>query len=423
MAPLEISAALDAGRCVSALDNIASALSYRADDISSHGPSLAEGACGIAVFFEYLSRSGLFPAYDGLAETFLDSAIQWASSQPLPPDLYGGIFGLAWTIWHLAGLGASYASEIDTSPLRDGLRSVVSQSPPYERYDLVRGLVGFGAAAIEDVEGGSEAHRTISAAAERLVESAISTGTGLTWETDSSTLPASTRALVPQVHSNLGLAHGAPGVLVALAAASALGNARALEALYPTAEWILTCDLGMEEGHFPLFWPPGERRSLARSAWCYGDPGVASSFYVAGQYSNNQALRETGVRIAATAARRLGPSAGVLDAGLCHGSAGLAHIFRRWFEWTGDERFANAARYWYRTTLDYERPGTGIGGFTALKEGTDHAHVGLLTGAAGVGLALLGVVCDLDPAWDRFLLLSHRQLLWRGSSHTDAESG
>lgn len=423
-APLGILAAADVDRSISALDNIASALSRRVDDILSHGPSLAAGACGIAVFFEYLSRSGLLPSYDGLAQGFLDTAVESASSQPLPLDLYGGIFGLAWTIWHLAGTGASYASEIDTSLLRDGLRSVVSQSPPFEQHDLMRGLVGFGAAAIEDVEGALEAHHTISIVAERLIESATPSGTGLTWETDASMLPAISRTIFPPVHVNLGLAHGVPGVLVALAAASAVGNTRALESVHPTAEWILTCDLGMEEGHFPVFWPPDDRRSLARSAWCYGDPGVASSFYVAGQYSNNQALREIGMRIAATAAHRLGPSARVFDAGLCHGSAGLAHIFRRWFEWTGDERFAKAALHWYRTTLDYQRPGMGIGGFTAQMDESHHAsHVGLLTGAAGVGLALLASVADQDPAWDRLLLLSHRQFCGERSSHADADSG
>jgi hypothetical protein len=100
-----------------------------------------------------------------------------------------------------------------------------------------------------------------------------------------------------------------------------------------------------------------------------------------------------------------------VDAGLCHGAAGLAHLFNRMFQATGDPALGEAARGWYARTLDARRPGRGIGGIAARVSESDGgsrwvADPGLLTGAAGVALALLAGVSSVDPAWDRLLLVS-----------------
>ena len=85
---------------------------------------------------------------------------------------------------------------------------------------------------------------------------------------------------------------------------------------------------------------------------------------------------------------------------------------------------ADAARLWIERTLDYQREGRemgrGIAGFPAYRpdgapedraEGEAPKFVwdddpGFLTGAAGVGLALLAATSDVEPAWDRVLAIS-----------------
>ena len=47
----------------------------------------------------------------------------------------------------------------------------------------------------------------------------------------------------------------------------------------------------------------------------------------------------------------------------CHGHAGRAHLFDRLYQASGDELFADTARYWLRQTLDLRRAGQGFGGF------------------------------------------------------------
>jgi hypothetical protein len=101
----------------------------------------------------------------------------------------------------------------------------------------------------------------------------------------------------------------------------------------------------------------------------------------------------------------------VRDAGLCHGSAGVAHIFHRLLHATGEDLFENASRRWYRLTLNRRRPARPVAGFPAWS--TDDAgriawrpDPGVLEGAAGVALTLLSATTPLEPAWDRALLLS-----------------
>jgi len=61
-----------------------------------------------------------------------------------------------------------------------------------------------------------------------------------------------------------------------------------------------------------------------------------------------------------------------------------------------------------RRTLSMRRPGEGVAGFLAWDswKGGWAAERGFLTGAAGVGLALLGAVTAVEPAWEGVLLTS-----------------
>ena len=119
-----------------------------------------------------------------------------------------------------------------------------------------------------------------------------------------------------------------------------------------------------------------------------------------------------------SAARRPEDLAGVVDAGLCHGSGGLLQIFNRLYQTTGDDLCRQAALKWLEATLEYREPGNWIGGFWSMDTlpeswktpGTPtlvkSAVPGFLTGAAGVGLALLAASTPIEPRWDRALMMT-----------------
>jgi hypothetical protein len=128
----------------------------------------------------------------------------------------------------------------------------------------------------------------------------------------------------------------------------------------------------------------------ARSAWCYGDPGVAVALLLAARDVGEPAWEAVATALAMGAANRPPDQSGVVDAGLCHGSAGLAHLFNRMYQMTSEPVLADAARFWVERTL--EEP--------ACK------GPGLLEGAAGVALALEAASTTAEPVWDQILLVS-----------------
>ncbi|MFY9825330.1 MAG: lanthionine synthetase LanC family protein, partial [Thermoanaerobaculia bacterium] len=123
------------------------------------------------------------------------------------------------------------------------------------------------------------------------------------------------------------------------------------------------------------------------------------------------------LEVALSAAERPEPGTGIRDAGLCHGAGGLGHLFNRMYHFTGEKRLADAARFWFQRTLGYRQQGQGVGGFRSWGVIGDEPDVlgwrddaGFLEGTAGIGLALLGAVSDVEPAWDRVLAVSVRMV-------------
>jgi hypothetical protein len=241
---------------------------------------------------------------------------------------------------------------------------------------------------------------------DRLAETAESQGEGTTWWTDPAWLPAETRAEFPRGYYNLGLAHGVPGVIGLLGQVCAAGLAqdKARPLLDGAVRWLLEQD---GPGGFGYWISPGAPRDRARLAWCYGDPGIAAALLGAARDVAEPDWVAAALAIARRAADRPYAEAGIQDAALCHGCAGLGHLFNRMAQATDEPELMHAARAWFERTLAMRRPGRGIGGYEAWQaDAAWSADPGLLNGAAGIALALLAAISPIEPAWDRMLLVS-----------------
>src|SRR5262249_38984636 len=155
---------------------------------------------------------------------------------------------------------------------------------------------------------------------------------------------------------------------------------------------------------------PEEVDQPARLAWCYGDPGVAAALLSAARCTGEPAWEREALAIARRAAQRPSDQAGVVDGGLCPGRARLGHPFNPLYQTNGDPLLGQAARSWFERTVEMRQPGRGIGGYEARTTGDDSSSIwraesGLLTGAAGIALALLAATTAVEPAWDRMLLV------------------
>jgi lantibiotic biosynthesis protein len=279
----------------------------------------------------------------------------------------------------------------------------------------VGGLVGYGIYALEHPcrKFGGE---MIAQVMRHLTDCSTKIVDGITWKTPPRLLPPHQRELFPNGYHNLGLAHGIAGIVGLLSrcieADFHADQAKLLLSL--TIRWLLEVRQSVEAReqssgnnfYFPDWLESKGSRPLA---WCYGDLGMSVVLCRAGQACGIPKWRELALLIARDCADRKGLKSAVVDMGLCHGSAGAALIFLRLWQHTGEETFADACRYWVSRTLEMRKPEFkySAGVFSLEGIGDNRSQVekgGYMTGAAGVGLALLACMTNCTARWDAPML-------------------
>ncbi|UUU40176.1 lanthionine synthetase C family protein [Streptomyces sp. NBC_00162] len=139
----------------------------------------------------------------------------------------------------------------------------------------------------------------------------------------------------PHGYINLGLAHGIPGPLAALSLAWRAGYRRpGLREAIGNGIALLS-SAAVEDG-FGIDWPSGiamdpegrrtQARHPARTAWCYGAPGIAAALLIAADALEDEELRAYAVAAFEAALRRSEEHIHTLSPTICHGLAGLLAI-------------------------------------------------------------------------------------------------
>jgi class I lanthipeptide synthase len=403
-----------AQQALQAVDAITESIPSITAPTSERDHSLANGQAGLALLYTWLARTRRMPQADVLAWLYLDQAIDAVSTQTMDASLYGGFPGVAWAaelVDHLLDPDAEDRNEaVDDALLRLLSRANLWPAP----HDLVVGVTGLGVYALQRCPR-PVAIECLHRVVERLHERAQQDQHGLYWWTPPEGLlhPESRRAY-PSGRADLGVAHGVAGAIALLGGICGVGveeeTARSL--LEGAVSWLLAQSVATEVGPtFPVWLAPGFQPSPARCAWCYGDPGIAAALLVAARGVGAGGWEQAAVALACRAAERPPERTGVVDASFCHGTAGLAHIYNRMYQATGEPKLGRAAVYWLERTLDFYRLARGNGG-SWVQASKDRAEagpwtgIGLLEGAAGVALVLLAATTSVEPAWDRMFLVS-----------------
>ena len=358
-----------------------------ADPGHAIGPGLNRGLAGLALFFAYYERALGDAGAGELAGRYLERAIAELAERPLPSSgLYHGFTGVAWVVEHLTGGEADGEEEDVNEEIDAALLAILRRAPWRGEFDLLGGLVGWGVYALERLP------RPVAAAmlpliVDRLGECAERRDRGVVWRDPGNAAREPDR----------GMAHGAAGVIALLARMFREGAAgpAAASLLDEAVEGVLG---RRAEGE------PGEL------AWCAGDAGLSVALLAAAGACGRDDWKDAAGSLAAASAARCSEDAEGFDPALCHGTAGLSHLFHRLYHATDDPALLAAARRWMEHTLARWRPGEGIGGYRCLGRRADGgigwiADPAFLGGAAGIGLALLAAISPVEPAWDRLLLV------------------
>jgi lantibiotic biosynthesis protein len=377
--------------------------------------TLANGAPGQAIFHAYWGRAASDSAHLARAEEMLDQTVDGVSSVPAPAALYRGLTGIGWVVEHLRGGLRRLDADETNEEIDDLLGELLLRSPWPDEFDLVDGLIGFGVYALERLPHPA-AVVCLERIVDRLAETAVTQPEGLAWWTDPIWFlrEGMSREELPKGYYDLGSAHGNAGVIACLGRICAAGVAveKARPLLDGAVEWLLAQRLQDAAAYFPYIVAPHVTPQASGQGWCRGDLGIAANLLWAARCVNEPEWERVALTVACHEAERSFSPTGteVSTPGLCHGAAGLGHLFNRLYQATHEVQLAQAARHWFQKTLDMRRPGCGIGGYTAWwgpgEPPSGPGESGVMTGAAGIALALLAACTTIEPNWDRMFLVS-----------------
>jgi lantibiotic biosynthesis protein len=281
---------------------------------------------------------------------------------------------------------------------------------PWPVYDAINGLAGIGRVLLAAHTAGHNTAEPGLLATLRTLTAMIDTqhGSRPGWW-----LPASEHSSAMVVHpsgaATTGMAHGIAGPVALLATAhaaewSVTGQSVAIQS---AAHWLLRW-----RTHTAHNWAPyitgneldsdtAAPSAGRRDAWCYGAPGIGRALTLAGRALADSQLTTAGDAAIASLSDRPADLWDVEGPTLCHGYAGVLQSATNNHASTSDSA-ANAVTEAFNPRHAFA--------FQHLHHGLPSDEPGLLTGSAGVALALADhgqlPAPPVTARWDSLLLLS-----------------
>jgi hypothetical protein len=296
-----------------------------------------------------------------------------------------------------------------------------SRGVPVSAFDLISGLSGVTAALLplDQGVGRRPENPALSVGLKTLASLADTGKSGAPrWHTPRSALYDEDQArLYPHGNLNCGLAHGIPGPLAVLSLASihdaGLPRDQLLPAVRTLVDWLIS---HQSDDAFGPNWPnavpiradgtEGDPERPARSAWCYGSPGVARALWLAGRALDSPEVCDRAVEAMKAVYARPLPLRNIESPTFCHGVSGLLQVTLRFAADTQDAVFSTAASELTEAVVAAVDPARPMGIANVELQGNLVDQPGLLDGAAGVALVLLAASTAVDPTWDRLFALS-----------------
>jgi lantibiotic biosynthesis protein len=385
-------------------------ISVALDDYTEqeNSPGLLGGYTGCALFYAYYYHLTGKKKHLKKVHSLLLKSIEALSEVALLPSHCNGISGIVWCIQHLiqAGFASDEGMEDVFTEADELLGITMGQEIQENRSDFLHEGLGIALYFLEKEQPSPYLNTLVK----QLEAAAYKDEKGIRWIDHISPAQIGKHG---EPAFNLGLAHGTPSMISILGMIHHKGiNTAPL--LEKSTNWLLATKNEPEEGIFSLYPTLVDVRNNAltgkhsRIGWCYGDLSIAVTLLNVGICLQNDFYKEEARKIFDyTLQYRNNENGIVRDACLCHGSAGIAHIYRRAYLSLGDPHLLLAAEHWLQQTLQMKTWKDGAAGFKFYSEGKYENNYGILEGIAGIGLTLIAALDpDTLPAWDRCLLLS-----------------
>ena len=389
----------------SKLDEIANVLCDSADKFDNLG--VLSGISGLALFMFYYSRLSGGLRYAEVGEQALEKSVDMINNGFRVHTFYSGISGMAWTFEHLERHGF----------LEQGISSFLEDLEPYllscmerdfgmENYDFLHGGLGIGYYFISSQK---KNHKAITLLLDCLEGTAEKISKDC-WKWIS-VLDRETK----MKGYNISLSHGMSSIVASMVKLIKMHpefSERAKSILSNTVSYIMQQQLTQPAGsYFPSHSLENEDIFAARNsrlAWCYGDLGVTQALLQAADVLQDSNLAYAAEKILLYNCERKDlTKSGVLDAGVCHGAAGIAHIFQKIYQKNRNITFQETANYWFEKTLEMARFDNGVAGFKQWNRPDSNwiDNYSLLEGVIGIACCLMSCLNIEHLGWSECVLL------------------
>lgn len=370
--------------------------------------SLMAGKAGIALFWAYYSEYADSVNLEEILTPLLTDIFQVIRGSNISPTFCNGLSGIGWTLKHLEQNGFleinsdSYSKSFDDFLYPHMLNYIQNGN-----YDYLHGALGIGLYYL-NYSSDSKVQLILGSLVDKLEAQGKFFSDEVAWE--------STQYGSDEKNYNLGLSHGIASIIYMLSQFHRhnIRPQKTLYLAYGAVNYLLNHKRNPKSCKylFPGYIPKNEtiQEKFGRLSWCYNDLGISMALLQAGEIFNNETWKKEAIDtlFKTTDITEL-QEAGVKDACFCHGTSGIAHIYNRAYKHTGIERFRLSAIYWFEQTLMMAVFHNGFAGYMTHRPpefGGICNSSSLLEGIAGIGLSMISAVSDIEPNWDRALLLS-----------------
>lgn len=390
-------------KIITKIDEIAIAIKKYYSNERSVG--LHGGLSGITLFFAEYSK---FRDDSGYAEQYVDcleKSLNIINSGGIPHTLCDGLAGYAWILDYL---NKNQFIEIDEKDMLNGideyLVNILIDDIDKENIDFLHGSIGVLSYLLKRNFHISHENK-LKEYLTKLEKQSIKFNTGsIAWKKNNSNNPNI-------VEYDFGLSHGIPAVVVLLCKIYNLTNDTLSKELLEKSVKFLVENIQDKTKYKTCFASITNSNSggnNSRLAWCYGDLGVSYALYITAMALNRNDLYEMSNEILLHSSQRnINTEILEFDSGFCHGTSGVAHIYNRFYHYTGNIEFLKRAKYWIEQTMLLGDNKNGMSaGFKKLKTDSLEDNYNYIEGIAGIGLVLMSVVSDIEPVWDESMLIS-----------------
>ena len=389
------------------LSEISKVLLEKSDGLGNN-IGLMGGKTGIALFFFYYANLTMEEKYVDFAHKLIGDIFDDINKEVSIHTFAGGLAGVGWMMEHLV---QNEFVEADTDEILESLDPFLHKAMIYDiekgNYDFLHGAVGNGTYFLSRSTKKTSVDY-LKELVDNLDKIKHEPAPGqFAWESvldrDKGTKGY-----------NLSLSHGLASIIVFLSKMLEKGiySEKVSPLLNGAVNYMLAQRLDTSEfrSNFPSWVGQDYTPAHSRLAWCYGDLGIGPSLWQAGRAANNKEWQDIAVNtILHSTGRKDVKENSVIDVGLCHGAAGLGHIYNRIYHTTGHAEFREAALYWLDHTMKMATHEDGYAGYKAWHSeqyGGWQSEAGFLEGITGVGLMLISFISDIEPKWDECLYLS-----------------